>query len=195
MAAINRQLRAKPGRPKKGEGNDVNNIISPRGSNAAHTIARLKRDGHAELLAQIERGETTAHAVAVQLGWRARMIQHPPTIAGFAAAIRKNLNDAEIQELATAFAAPTEVFARLYKEFCRRRRELDCVDRRRAWKPDAVAKVELIGILVWIGGELQDLANGRYRSTRPAATQPRRSDARESDIARRVQGGIENLDF
>src|SRR4029450_2164991 len=74
-------------------------VTLKRGNQSAYIRARLERDGHTELLEKIERGEVTAHAVAVQLGWRTRMIQHPATIEGFARAIRKYLSVEDRQQL------------------------------------------------------------------------------------------------
>jgi hypothetical protein len=51
-------LRAKAGRPKEGEENGDNITIFKRGTQADYIPARLERDGHTELLAKIERGET-----------------------------------------------------------------------------------------------------------------------------------------
>ena len=79
-------LRAKPGRPKKGEGiNSSNTRISPLGKkcDAAYIRARLERDGKSELLAQIDRGEISARAAAIEAKYRHPMIQHQPTVKGF----------------------------------------------------------------------------------------------------------------
>ena len=50
------KLRAGPGRPKKGEGNDGDAINSPRGSGTPYTLARLERD-HEELAALVRAAE------------------------------------------------------------------------------------------------------------------------------------------
>ncbi len=60
-----------------------------RENNAAYVIATLKRDGHAEILAKIERGEMKPYAAAVELGWRHRMVQHAATVEGFQRAIER----------------------------------------------------------------------------------------------------------
>jgi hypothetical protein len=45
-------------------------------TNAAYIRARLERDGQTELLAQVASGEISAHAAAIQAGFRQRMISH-----------------------------------------------------------------------------------------------------------------------
>jgi hypothetical protein len=52
----------------------------------ARIRARLKRDGREDLLAAIERGETTANAVAIDVKWRPERIWVKATVDGFAAA-------------------------------------------------------------------------------------------------------------
>lgn len=96
---VEQQLRAKAGRPKKGTENDGNNIISPRGSNAAYIRARLQRDGHTDMLAKIERNEISAHRAAVELGWRTRTIQHPATVDGFIRAASRHLSPTQRRQL------------------------------------------------------------------------------------------------
>jgi hypothetical protein len=78
---------------------------------AAYIRARLKRDSHDEelpepvrnhraaLLAKVTGGEMSAHAAAVEAGWRARMVQVSPTVEGFARAIRRHLDAADIPAL------------------------------------------------------------------------------------------------
>ena len=75
---------------------------------AAYIRARLERDGHTEQLQKIERGETSAHAVAVELGWRSRMVQCAPTVDGFVRAIRKHLTEAEQTDLIASLASRME---------------------------------------------------------------------------------------
>jgi hypothetical protein len=77
-------------------------------SDAAYIRARLERDGHTELLAKIERGDTSAHAVAVELGWRARMVQVAPTVDGFRRAVERYLSAEQQTELSLALRPPTQ---------------------------------------------------------------------------------------
>jgi hypothetical protein len=51
----------KRGRPKKGEGKGCNATLIKRGT-AAHWLARLDRDGHAELAAKVRAGKMSAHS-------------------------------------------------------------------------------------------------------------------------------------
>jgi hypothetical protein len=68
----------------------------------ARVRARLKRDGKADLLAQVERGEISAHEAAIKADYRHATIQHQPTVAGFARAAQKHLSAAERQQLVEA---------------------------------------------------------------------------------------------
>lgn len=70
-----------------------------RSSRTEHIRARLRRDGQLELLEKLDRGQTSAHAVAIQLGWRTRQIHVPVTVPGFERAIRTHLNRAQIDAL------------------------------------------------------------------------------------------------
>jgi hypothetical protein len=82
---------------RKEKNEHSNTTFVSRGSD--YIRARLKRDGHTDELAAIERGETTAHAVAVELGWRKPMVQHAATVEGFARAARRALSLSELQQL------------------------------------------------------------------------------------------------
>jgi hypothetical protein len=67
--------RAGAGRPKKGEsrepGNQVDNVNLNKGGNArAYILARLDRDGHAELAAKVRAGTMSANAAAIEAGFR-----------------------------------------------------------------------------------------------------------------------------
>jgi hypothetical protein len=63
-------LRAKPGRPKKGEDNPVHAQDIQHGTgNRAYVLARLRRDDP-DLAARVERGELSANAAARAKGWR-----------------------------------------------------------------------------------------------------------------------------
>jgi hypothetical protein len=87
---------------KNGNNPDTNRVVSlgqKGGDTGAYIRARLERDGHTELLEKIERGEVSAHAVAVQLGWRTHMVQHPATVEGFRKAIERHLTAAEREEI------------------------------------------------------------------------------------------------
>ena len=55
---------------------------------------------------------------------------------------------------------PMEFATRLYKEFTRRRKEADLGNKQRVWNPDAVSKLDLMKIIVWMEGELQTYING-----------------------------------
>ena len=70
--------------------------------------ARLKRDGHTELLQKIERGEVSANAAAVKAGFRARMVQVAPTVDGFLRAIERHLSPEQQTELSLALRPPTQ---------------------------------------------------------------------------------------
>jgi hypothetical protein len=71
------------------------------GNGVAYIRARLERDGKTDLLAQVERGEMSAHAAAVEAGIRQRLIQVAPTVDGFLRAAMKHLSAAEVRQLAT----------------------------------------------------------------------------------------------
>ena len=78
-ADIGRTLRAGKGRPKESKrdkSSDTRNTAIGKKCDATYYRARLERDGKTQELAAIERGETTAHAVAVKLGWRKSRIQN-----------------------------------------------------------------------------------------------------------------------
>ena len=78
-----------------GRGHKTDSNTTRFGRDAAYIQARLKRDGHTELLAKIDNGELSANAAAVELGWRSRMVQHPATVEGFARAIERSLSERE----------------------------------------------------------------------------------------------------
>jgi hypothetical protein len=100
---------AGPGRGKK---TSVNNTGFPRGATrAAYIRARLERDGHTEELAAIERKETTAHAVAVKLGWRKPQIQLCPTVEGYAESIKRHLNPEQQAQLIAALQGVRDAMA------------------------------------------------------------------------------------
>jgi hypothetical protein len=61
----------KRGRPKKGEGKGDNVTLKGRGNSSAYILARLDRDGHAELAAKVRAGKLSANAAA-------RAIRPPP---------------------------------------------------------------------------------------------------------------------
>ena len=58
---------------------------------------------------------------------------------------------------------------RLFSEFMRRRREADLANSKRVWNPDAICKVDLINILVWVESELQTYINGHSVKVREKA--------------------------
>jgi hypothetical protein len=65
----------KGGRGRKAR---TNGTGCKRGNSAAYTLARLKRD-RPDLYEQVQAGATTAHAAAIEAGFRSR----PPTVTGF----------------------------------------------------------------------------------------------------------------
>ena len=80
-----------PHRPVREE--KPNNIRLPEyGTNRTYTLARLKRDAP-ELADRVIAGELSAHAAAVQAGFRSRKVQVPATVEGFARAIERHLTD------------------------------------------------------------------------------------------------------
>jgi hypothetical protein len=90
--------------------NQSDNITLKRGTQSAYIRARLERDAadteHPEkqtiavrLLPRVQSGEISAHAAAIEAGFRQRLVQVSPTVAGFARAIRKHLGEADQSEL------------------------------------------------------------------------------------------------
>lgn len=79
------------------------------GRDAEYIRARLKRDGHDALLAQVERGEKSANAAAVEMGWRARMVQVPATVEGFTRAILSHLSPLEQAQVIDGIGRPLAV--------------------------------------------------------------------------------------
>lgn len=62
-----------------------------------------------------------------------------------------------------------EFCLRLFNEFMRRRKEADIVSSKRVWKPDAIGKLDLINIIVWMEGELQNYLDGPSAKRREKA--------------------------
>lgn len=75
-------LRPGAGRPKKGETREPKNRVrntnlKPRGTCHSYVIARLVRDGFAELAAQVRAGKLSAYAAAsLAFGWA----RHPENL-------------------------------------------------------------------------------------------------------------------
>lgn len=67
--AVQERLKRR-GRPKKGEEKVGNTNISKGGSTAAYILARLDRDGHAELAAKVRAKTMSANAAAQAAGYR-----------------------------------------------------------------------------------------------------------------------------
>ena len=65
-----RAVLGKRGRPKRGQGKVGNANISKGGSTRAYILARLDRDGHAALAAQVRAGKLSAGAAALSAGFR-----------------------------------------------------------------------------------------------------------------------------
>jgi hypothetical protein len=61
---------------KRTKGERGCNTTLKRGT-AAHWLARLDRDGFAELAAKVRAGELSANAAAVTMGWRIRSSRYP----------------------------------------------------------------------------------------------------------------------
>jgi hypothetical protein len=106
-AKVEQQLRAKgapEGNQNRAKNKSRNTRIESLGESqtVARIRARLERDGLTEDLARIERGEITANAVAIEHGWRSRIVQHVATVDGFVRAIRKYLNQQQQAELIAA---------------------------------------------------------------------------------------------
>jgi len=104
-AKVEQQLMKHGGDRRSEETNQARNTrLKPLGESqtVARIRARLKRDGREDLLAKIERGETTANAVAIDLKWRSKRIWFKPTVDGFAAAARKHLNRKQQTQLIAA---------------------------------------------------------------------------------------------
>jgi hypothetical protein len=69
---------------------------------------------------------------------------------------------------------PPMAFCRwLFEEFMRRRKEANLANSKRVWNPDAIAKADLIDILVWVENELQNYLNhGPSGNAREKAQKP-----------------------
>ena len=89
--AITKAL-GKRGRPKKGEEKGCNATLK-RGT-AAHWLARLDRDGFAELAAKVRAGDLSANAAAIEAGFRKQ-----PTPLEIALKQIKKMTRADLQEL------------------------------------------------------------------------------------------------
>jgi hypothetical protein len=59
-----------PGRGHKGKRVGITKSLSDNGSTKEYIMARLQRDGHADLLARIYVGDLSANAAAEQMGYR-----------------------------------------------------------------------------------------------------------------------------
>jgi hypothetical protein len=88
---------AKGGRGKKAPDNIRG--FSEYGTSDTYLLRRLKRD-HADLAAKVVSGEMSAHAAGVEAGFVKLMVQHEPTVTGFARAAKKHLTDADRLQLA-----------------------------------------------------------------------------------------------
>jgi len=76
---------------------EAREVIVSRGID--YIRARLKRDGQAELLAQVDRCEISAHRAAIQAGYRRRTVEILPTVEGFVRAVAKHLSAEEFGQL------------------------------------------------------------------------------------------------
>jgi hypothetical protein len=69
-------------------------LAPERGTDRAYTLSRLKRQSP-ELYEQVVAGTVSAHAAAIQAGFRRRSITHALNVDGFVRAIQKHLSDDE----------------------------------------------------------------------------------------------------
>jgi hypothetical protein len=79
---------AKPGEIGKGRDRGSNATSNDRGQ--TYAIKRLKRD-RPDLADKVVRGEVSAHAAAIEAGFRRRLVQVEPTVEGFDRALAKHL--------------------------------------------------------------------------------------------------------
>jgi hypothetical protein len=64
----------KRGRPKKGGEEKGDNVtLKSRGHSRAYILARLDRDGHADLAAKVRAGKLSANAAAIEAGFRKQL--------------------------------------------------------------------------------------------------------------------------
>lgn len=90
----------RPGRPKKTDNAD--NVRNKAfGNDPDYALRRLKRD-NPELASRVLRGEISAHAAAVEAGFRPKTITVPLNPEKMARAIRRRLDDDEIDTLINA---------------------------------------------------------------------------------------------
>jgi hypothetical protein len=101
-AKVKQQLGHKGAQPgnqnaSKQQNEHSNATFVSRGSD--YIRARLERDGRTELLARVDSGELSAHAAAIEAGFRNRTVQVIATVEGFARAISRHLSESEQQDL------------------------------------------------------------------------------------------------
>jgi hypothetical protein len=87
---------------KKENSKGSNTTLADRGS--TYTLRRLKRD-RPDLAQKVIGGDLSAHAAAIEAGFRKRMVQVEPTAEGFLKAMHKHLNTAEIKILIESIGA------------------------------------------------------------------------------------------
>jgi hypothetical protein len=104
QAKIIQQLQEQGRRGKAKRPDDIRSLsLGDKGGTGRDYIrARLERDGKTELLAQVERGEISAHRAAKQAGYRKQTVCHQPTVQGFLKAAKAHLSPAERLELKEA---------------------------------------------------------------------------------------------
>lgn len=68
------------------------NVNTDKGNSHTYALKRLKRD-RPDLAEKVVRGEVSAHAAAIEAGFRRRLVQVEPTVEGFDRAIAKHLPD------------------------------------------------------------------------------------------------------
>ena len=77
---------------------NVHVVSAPHGNSETYLLRRLKRDRE-DLAEKVVNGELSAHAAAVEAGFRVRMVQHPATVDGFRRAIERHLSPEQQAEL------------------------------------------------------------------------------------------------
>ena len=92
----------------KKENSKVDNVnIAKGGNNPTYILRRLKRD-RPDLAERVIANKLSAHAAAVEAGFRKRYVQVGPTVDGFAGSIGKHLESKQIKKLIAQLGANHE---------------------------------------------------------------------------------------
>jgi hypothetical protein len=83
---------------KRGVDNIKSSTPVQGGDSETYLLRRLKRD-RPELAERVVNRQLSAHAAAVEAGFRQRLVQVAPTVEGFARAVKKHLTAAEQSDL------------------------------------------------------------------------------------------------